>query len=224
MKYEITYGGKRSESHTRHISKRVLNDIKQIDHFRDELLAGNTCHLQGPDGVNFAIETYDAEDFTRDPIVITEHSIGSLEIRMPKKYLDINSPYSDIPAGLNEAFSLANTKTEIDLMTGIGFDRIPLSTACLVIGKTVEFVVSLLNRPDRIEAMDVLEASITDPGTGQGDVTCDLHGFFAWVILMQRYASKNLKTKRVEEEEEEDDQLPQKVRKYAPRQIPEAQI
>lgn len=214
MKYEITYGGKRNESHARRISKRVVNDIKQIDYFRDKLLTGNTCHVQGPDGVNFAIATYDTEVYTCDPIVITEHSIGSLEIRLPKKYLDIYSPYSDIPAGLNEAFSLANTKTEIDLLTGIGFDRIPLSTACLVIGKTVEFVVSLLNKPDRIEAMDVLEASITDPGTGQGDVTCDLHGFFAWVILMQRYASKNLKVKPiVEEEEEEDDKLPQHVRK-----------
>lgn len=205
MKFDVTYGGKYANSYCRNITKLVLNSIKQIEYLMNILLSGGTVNISGPDGVNFSIKV---NDITSHSAIITEHSIGSLEVLIPKYYLDINPPQSDVSAGLNAAFSLANTETEINLLMGIPFDQIPLSTACSIIGKKVDYVESLLNQPDSIPEMGVLEAAIINPGTGQGDATCELQGFMAWAILMRRYASKNPNAKpvvvNVEYEEEEE--------------------
>lgn len=208
MKFDVTYGAKYADSYCRYVTKSVLDIIKQIEYLMNILLSGGTVNISGPDGINFFIKV---NEIASHSAIITERSIGSLEVLIPKYYLGMNPPQSDISAGLNAAFSLANTEAEINLLMGIPFGQIPLSTACSIIGKKVDYVESLLNQPDPITEMGVLEAAITNPGTGKGDATCDLQGFMAWAILMRRYASKNPNAKPVvvdvEYEEEEEGEV-----------------
>lgn len=186
FQYIVCEHDKYSRSYLLNIGKAVADFVVQYSSYAYQLANNGSLDLIGPDGVEFAVETYVPKKHKtkRTAVFIEESGPQLVRVYVPARLVKYVARSTTFPRWASEAFEYEGWEPEV--MPHLYFGQVQLKVAAQLINMSADNLAeALLDRLDRDSPL--LRAAVTRPAIDPMEAIFDIRGLLAWVVAIGGY-------------------------------------